>query len=295
MSGHRPVLLNEALEYLEIRTDDTVVDATLGGAGHAREIVAKLGSAGTFIGFDLDADAIERAKIALEGAACKVELVQDNFRTMGNALSGRSVREIDKALFDLGWSGYQLEAGRGFSFNTDEPLEMTYTKDASSLTARDIVNTWAEESLADVFYGWGEERYSRRIARAIIERRELKPFETASELAETIFTTVPVSYRHGRIHPATKTFQALRIAVNDELGSLKQGLESAWRMLRVNGRIAVITFHSIEDRQVKRYFAEQEKSGKGRRVTKKPIPPSETELSDNPRSRSAKLRVIEKI
>lgn len=292
---HRSVLLQEALQYLEIRTGDTVVDATLGGAGHAKEIVARLGATGTFVGFDLDHDAIERAKVALKDATCRVELVEANFRELGNVLSGRSVREIHKALYDLGWSSFQLEAGRGFSFNTTDPLVMTYSKTPSGFTAHDIVNTWAESSIADVLFGWGEERYSRRIARAIVERRESKPFETADDLAEVIKRAVPAAYRHGRIHPATKSFQALRIAVNDELGALTQSLNAAWKHLAVGGRIAVITFHSIEDRLVKQYFASLEKTGLGRKVTKKPIPPNEMELAQNPRARSAKLRIIEKI
>ena len=294
--GHRTVLLKEAVEYLEVKQDDTVVDATLGGAGHARAIVQKLGPAGTFIGFDLDHDAIVRAQEALTGAACRVELVEKNFRELGSALTERSVREINKALFDLGWSSFQLEAGRGFSFNTTDPLVMTYAKESSnSLTASRIVNTWGESSLADIIFGWGDERYSRRIARALVERRASKPFSTAHELAETIASAVPAAYRHGKIHPATKTFQALRIAVNDELGALKDALEGAWSHLAVGGRIAVITFHSIEDRQVKQYFAALEKSGAAKRLMKKPLGPSEEELQTNSRARSAKLRVIEKI
>jgi 16S rRNA (cytosine1402-N4)-methyltransferase len=296
---HKSVLLQEAIEFLDIRESDTVVDATLGGAGHAREIIARLGAAGKFIGFDLDHAAIERAQNALVDAKCTVELVEENFREMGNVLSEssaeRSVREIDKALFDLGWSSFQLEAGRGFSFNTNEPLVMTYSSHPSGLTAAQIVNTWGESSLADIIFGWGEERYARRIARAIIERREKQNFAIASDLADTIKSAVPHVYRHGRIHPATKTFQALRIAVNDELGALKDGLEGAFAHLKVGGRIAVITFHSIEDRQVKRYFVELEKQGLAKRVTKKPLGPSDAEIVANPRSRSAKLRVIEKV
>ena len=292
---HRSVLLQEAVEYLEVKLDDIVVDATLGGAGHARAIVQKLGPAGTLIGFDLDHDAIVRAENALKDATCKVELVEKNFRELGSALNERSVREINKALFDLGWSSFQLEAGRGFSFNTNDPLVMTYAANPSTgLTASRIVNVWAETSLADIIYGWGDERYSRRIARALVERRATKPFTTARELAETIASAVPAAYRRGRIHPATKTFQALRIAVNDELGALKEGLENAWAHLAPGGRIAVITFHSIEDRQVKQYFASLKKSGAGKLLSKKPIPPSEAEIRENPRARSAKLRVIEK-
>ena len=173
---------------------------------------------------------------------------------------------------------------------------MTYAKAPSqgALTAETIVNTWGEESLSDIIFGWGQERFARRIARAIVERRAVKPFSTASELAEVVRSAVPPPARRGKTHPATKTFQALRIAVNDELGALTEGLTAAWHALLPGGRIAVITFHSIEDGLVKRFFADLEKKGEGIRLTKKPLPPSEKELQENPRSRSAKLRVIEK-
>jgi 16S rRNA (cytosine1402-N4)-methyltransferase len=295
-TGHISVLLQEAVQYLDIKSSDTVVDATLGGAGHAQAIAAMLDETATFIGFDLDHDAIVRAEKALAGAKCRVELIESNFRELGNALHARSVREIHKALFDLGWSSFQLDAGRGFSFNTNDPLVMTYASDHSGkLTASQIVNTWQESSLADILYGWGEERNSRRIARAIVERRELKPFTDARDLAETIKSCVPAAYRFGKIHPATKTFQALRIAVNDELGAITAGLDGAWQNLVVGGRIAVITFHSIEDRVVKQHFAALIKSGAAIKITKKPLVPTAEEIQKNPRARSAKLRIIEKI
>ncbi len=296
-SKHRTVLLHEAIDLLDIGKADTVVDATLGAAGHAKAISDKLGKEGTFIGFDLDNDAIKRAQEALAGVKSRTELIEGNFRNMANMIQARGIEHIDKALFDLGWSGYQLDAGRGFSFQTDEPLLMTYASaiTPTTLTAKTIVNTWEEESIADVIFGWGEERASRKIARAIVDRRKVKPFEIASDLAEVIKMTFPSSRRKGRIHPATKTFQALRIAVNDELGALTAGIKGAWTLLNPGGRIAIISFHSIEDRLVKRAFAELEKSGAGKRITKKPLPPSETEIKENPRARSAKLRVIEKI
>jgi 16S rRNA (cytosine1402-N4)-methyltransferase len=299
---HRTVLLHEAVDFLDIKESDTVVDATLGGAGHAKAIASHLGPSGTLIGFDLDHDAIVRAQLALAGVKCKVVYIEKNFREMGSALRslrdssglGRSVREIDKALFDLGWSSFQLNAGRGFSFNTNDPLLMTYATNPSSLlTAAQIVNTWAEQSLADVIFGWGEERYARRIARFLVERRAKQKFTTARELAEAIAEAIPQA-RRGKIHPATKTFQALRIAVNDELGALKEGIETAFMLLKPRGRIAVITFHSIEDRVVKQLFMALEKDGLGKRVNKKVIIPSKEELAANPRARSAKLRVIEK-
>lgn len=292
---HRSVLLHESLASLDIHTDDTVVDATLGGAGHARELASRLGPGGAFIGFDLDADAIARAAHALEGARAPVHLIESDFRDIKKALEARGIRSITKALFDLGWSSYQLDSGRGFSLLKDEPLAMTYTKEKRDVTAATVVNSWKEETLADIFFGFGGERYARRIAKAIVERRGKKLFRTARELAECISEAVPAGYRRGRIHPATKSFQALRIAVNDELGALDEGIRGAFDLLSEGGRIAVITFHSVEDRAVKRLFLALEKEGTAKRLTKKPITPSADELARNRRARSAKLRVIEKI
>jgi 16S rRNA (cytosine1402-N4)-methyltransferase len=293
---HQSVLLHEAIEALSISERDTVVDATLGGAGHSRLITSSLSAEGMFIGFDLDADAIDRASQALVDARPQTLLIQENFRNMEQALTSRGITHIDKALFDLGWSAYQLTVGRGFSFLRDEPLLMTYAKadDGTMLTAATIINTWAETSIADIIFGWGEERYSRRIARAIIERRRSKPFELATDLAETIRSAVPAAYRNGRLHPATRTFQALRIATNDELGAVRDGVLGAWKLLRLGGRIAVITFHSIEDRVVKELFLELERGGDATRITRSPTKPTREELLHNPRARSAKLRVIEK-
>jgi len=292
---HRSVLLHEAIELLVIEPNDTVVDATLGGAGHARAIARKLGKGGTLIGIDADHDAILRGKDALAEVAPKAHLVEANFRDLSAQLGKIGITEVDKILFDLGWSSFQLDAGRGFSLKADEPLLMTYAKEPGALTAQKIVNEWGEESIADVIFGWGEERYSRRIAKAIVERRATKPFATARELAETIYEAVPPRYRFGKIHPATRTFQALRIAVNDELGALAQGLKDGWQKLSKGGRIAVITFHSIEDRLVKQTFKHWEEAGEGKRITKKPLSPSPEEIAENPRARSAKLRVIEKV
>src|SRR3989338_4702082 len=212
---HQSVLLHEAIDALDIRESDTVVDATLGGAGHAKKIVDKLGRGGFFVGFDLDSDAVSRAEAALADAAPRVELINANFADMRQELRARDISTIDKAIFDLGWSSDQLEAGRGFSFQKDEPLQMTYPKVEASLhngagrtdahgtyilTAADIVNEWEESSLADIIYGWGEERYSRRIAKAIVARRALQPIQTSSELAEIIRKAVPAAYARGRIH-----------------------------------------------------------------------------------------------
>lgn len=303
--SHTTVLLKESIECLAIRADDTVVDATLGGAGHARLIAEQLGSGGMMIGFDLDEGAIDRAHQALASASCRVELVQANFRHMAQELATRKIEHVDRVLFDLGWSGFQLAAGRGFSFLVDEPLVMTYSFDfdqdkarettSDTLTARKIVNEWAEKSLADIIFGFGEERYARRIAKTIVLQRARKPIETSYELGEIVRSAVPVAYARGRIHPATKTFQALRIAVNDEFGAIEEGLAGAWQLLAPHGRIAVITFHSLEDALVKRTFAAWEKAGEGKRITKKPLIPTRDEILDNPRARSAKLRIIEKL
>ena len=291
---HQSVLLHEAIEMLDIQPNDTVVDATLGRAGHAREIIKKLGRGGLFIGFDLDSDAISRAEARLTDTLAKKVLINTNFADLHRELSKRDIHAIDKALFDLGWSSDQLDAGRGFSFQKDEPLIMTYRTDPALITARVVVNEWEESSIADIIFGWGEERYARRIARAIVHYRAAKTIETARELAEIVKKAVPGSYARGRIHPATRTFQALRIAVNDEMGALQKGIRSAWELLKADGRIAVISFHSIEDRAVKQLFAEFEKRGEGMRLTKKPLVPTDSEIQANPRSRSAKLLVIQK-
>lgn len=336
--GHKPVLLQQCLEILDIKPDDTVLDATLGGAGHAKEFVAKLGAKGTFIGIDADADAVKRAEEALKGAEAKVVisrslsarkaegvgeppsvhrggeqpalrtdgsqkkngptifLVEGNFRELESYLGKHVIPGLDKAFFDLGWSSYQLGVGRGFSFQADEPLLMTFSREISddTLTAGKIVNGWQEGSIADILYGWGEEKFSRQIARAIVEARRQKEIATSHELAEIIRRSVPAFYRKGRIHPATKTFQALRIATNDEMGSLKKGLTSAWKSLNSGGRLAVLSFHSVEDREVKKLMREWEDRAEGKRVVKKTIQASREEQAANPRSRSAKLRCIEK-
>lgn len=288
---HVPVLLQESIRLLEIRPDDTIVDATLGGAGHARAFAHELGASGTLVGFDVDPAAIARAEAALATVQPRVELIEANFRTMAQALREKGIAPT-RIFFDLGWSSFQL-AGKGMSFLVDELLDMRFG--AGAFTARDVVNTWEESSLADVVYGFGEERFARRIAKAICEARELRRIETTAELAEIIRAAVPSFARRGKLHPATKTFQALRIAVNDELGSLEEGLEGAWEALRAGGRIAVISFHSIEDRVVKNRFASWEKLGTGQRITKKPVVPTRAEALANRRARSAKLRVIQKL
>ncbi len=292
-TGHRSVLLQETIDSLALVDTDVVIDATLGAGGHSKEILALLGTHGVLIGFDADEEAIERTRALLPKVSAKIHLIHANFRIMKEELAKLQIPTVTKVLFDLGWSGYQLSAGRGFSFQSDEPLHMAYDGSAG-LTAAMIVNEWSEENIADVLYGWGEERYSRRIAKAIIASRELKPISTARELADIIKAAVPAAYRFGKTHPATKSFQALRVAVNDELGALEEGLRAAWGLLAPGGRMSVISFHSIEDRIVKRQFVEWKSDGNGELITRKPVIAGEEELKENPRARSAKLRVIQK-
>lgn len=294
IAGHESVLLQEAVEALAITSGETIVDATVGGAGHFRLIAEQLADKGKLIGIDADEEALERARAAVPMTLVDVRLVQDNFSNLDSILDAAGVSEIDGILFDLGWSGYQLARGRGFSFKTDEPLLMTYGEQGEGTTAADMVNTLEEDTLADLIYTLGEERFSRRIAKSIVAARKEALIETTFQLVAAIEAGVPSWYRNQRLHPATKTFQALRIAVNDELGSLREGLAAALRRVGDGGRVAVITFHSIEDRIVKSMLRDAAHAGQGTLITKKPIVPSAGELKQNPRARSAKLRVFER-
>jgi 16S rRNA (cytosine1402-N4)-methyltransferase len=276
---HKSVMLKEVVEALAPAAGEVVVDATYGRGGHGPTGEAKI----KLIALDADPAA---------------GVIEANFGDLEKVLTKNlpAGRQVNKALFDLGWNMTQLASGRGFSFMHDEPLNMSYGPiPRSGFTAAEALNLWQETALADVFFGYGEERYARRIAKAVVARRKLKPFATTMELVEVVRDAVPVAYRRGRLNPATKVFQALRIAVNDELGALRQGMHTAWQALSCGGRIAVITFHSIEDRVVKRYFAGLVKAGEGKLLFKKPLFPSAQEVAHNSSSRSAKLRVIEKI
>ncbi len=291
MNTHKTVLLNESIAGLNLKEGAMVVDATLGGAGHSRAIAEAIGS-GTLIAVDADARALEIARTRLAGLPATIKLVQGNFKDLTEILANEGVHEADAFLFDLGWSQNQMDdPHRGFSFRTEGPLFMRLG-DAGDLTASDIVNHWNEAEITKVLSEYGEEQFASRIARGIVAAR---PIETTTQLAAVIETAVPAFYRNKRIHAATKTFQALRIAVNDELGVLTKALESAWRHTRSRGRIAVISFHSLEDRIVKHFFKEKAEKEEGKLITKKPIVPTDEEIELNQRSRSAKLRVIEKI
>ncbi len=291
-SVHKTVLLKETIEGLNLSSGAVVVDGTLGGGGHTKLICETYGDAKIFA-FDLDKGAIDRSSKILSG--CDVEFIQSNFRNIKSELERRGVPEVDGIVLDLGFSSDQLEQSeRGFSFQKDEPLVMTLADSGEGLTAREIVNEWGEETLADIIFGFGEETYSRRIAKAIVEARKQNPIETTFQLRDIITESVPNFYKKGRINPATKTFQAIRIAVNEELEVLKEVMQDGFELLKPKGRMAIISFHSLEDRIVKRFFREKEDSGRGRRITKRPIIGSKEELSENKRARSAKLRIIEK-
>lgn len=293
---HIPVLLHETVSGLSIEDGDIVVDMTLGSGGHSKAI-CDLGKKITILGIDADQDAIERAKTNLATCTSKCIFESTFNYSLETVLEKHSIPKVNKVLFDLGMSSPQIDDSyRGFSFKRDEPLLMTMKRDigADDLTAYEIVNTWAEESLADIIFGYGDERYARRIARAIVTYRKDSKIKTTNELVEVIKSAVPSFYKNKKIHPATKTFQAIRIAVNDEIEGHKRALLQAWNHLEEGGRIAVITFHSLEDRVVKHFFKKLETEEGAKRVTKKPIVPSEQEVKENPRSRSAKLRIIEK-
>ncbi|HOV50398.1 MAG TPA: 16S rRNA (cytosine(1402)-N(4))-methyltransferase RsmH [Candidatus Cryosericum sp.] len=295
---HTPVLLDEVMTYLQVRPDGTYLDCTTGEGGHAYEIGRQLSSEGTLFMMDVDAEVLAIARERLNSTAARKVIIRGNFRDMTRLLKDYPDTRFDGILMDLGFSSEQLAGtGKGLSFSHDQPLDMRLD-DSLGTTARDIVNSFPEDTIADILWKYGEERRSRQVARAIVRRRQRAPIATTSELAETVATVFPT--RHARIHPATKTFQALRIYVNDELNALEAGLKSASSLLKPQGRLLVISYHSLEDRIVKRsYLALCEKPVSGepgfRLINKKVIRPSDTEVAVNRRSRSAKLRVLERV
>jgi 16S rRNA (cytosine1402-N4)-methyltransferase len=296
MAMHISVLLNESIQGLEIKDGDVIFDGTFGGGGHTRAMLAS-GKDIKIIATDLDLDAINKGQELVSEYKGQLILENDNFGNISKILKMHNLVGVDKILLDLGWSSDQLEyGGRGLSFLRDEPLLMTLKKEAveSDVTAEEIVNHWAEETIADILFGFGDEKYSRRIAKGIVDARKIKPLKTTSELVEVISKSVPSSYRFGKIHPATRTFQALRIAVNRELEILEEVLSEGWKVLNKEGRIAVISFHSLEDRIVKQYFKKLAEEDGAQILTKRPIIATKDEIAMNPRSRSAKLRIIQK-
>jgi|SRR3989338_5939461 len=295
---HIPVLLNEVITGLDIKPNDVFFDGTINGGGHSEAVARKLDERGVIVGTDLDINAIAKAKERLKESKAKIILRQASFRNLDSVLAETKVTAMDKILLDLGLSSNQLdESGRGFSFQKDEPLLMTFKNNPgpTDLTADEIVNKWDEVNIAQIIESYGEERFAKKIAHGIVIERRKKEIKSTAELIEIIKKVLPKSRAYKKLHPATKTFQALRITVNDEIGALKEGLKKGFERLNIKGRMAVISFHSTEDRTVKNFFKWLANEEVGRIITKKPITPSKEEFSENPRSRSAKLRIVEKI
>jgi 16S rRNA (cytosine1402-N4)-methyltransferase len=291
---HKPVMVDEVLQYLDPNGKDVILDATVGLGGHAYEIVKKLGVGGQLIGIDRDENALKLTEGRLKEFSDVLRLVHANFNSIDTVLSQLQIEKVDGALFDLGVSSYQLEdASRGFSFDRDGFLDMRMDQ-AEEKSAFDIVNRLRKDELERVIREFGEERYARRIADFIVERRKNAKLKTTVELRDLVVKAVGGRYRGLRIHPATRTFQAIRIAVNDELSNLEEVITKIIKLLSDKARVCVISFHSLEDRIVKNKFKELAKGKLGMVLTKKPLIPSEQEIAKNPRARSAKLRVFEK-
>ncbi len=296
---HKTVLLKETIEGLDLNSkeESIVVDGTFGGGGHSIYILKNFPKA-KVIAIDQDNSAWSKAEAKFKGFEDRITFLNGNFRDIQLLVRGLEIERVDGVVLDLGLSSDQLEnAGRGFSFMKDEPLYMTMKENPNEddVTAKEIVNTWSEESLADIIYGYGEEKLARRIAKGIVLAREEKEISTTFELVEVIRNSIKAKYTKGKIHFATRTFQALRIAVNDELTSLEKGLEGGFEILKKDKRMSVIAFHSLEDRIVKNFYKKKKDDGDAILITKKPIIAGEEELKKNNRSRSAKLRIIEKI
>lgn len=306
---HVSVLLDECIEALNIKKDGIYVDCTLGGAGHSSEIIKRLSNKGRLIGIDQDKNALEASRKRLEHYN-NITYVHNNFYNIKSVLEELNIEKVDGILMDLGVSSHQLDEGeRGFSYMKDAPLDMRMNRE-SSFTAFNVVNSYSEEELTRVIREYGEEKFARRIAKFIIDRRSTKAIDTTYELVEIIKAAIPAKARREGPHPAKRTFQAIRIEVNNELGILDRAIEDGVAKLNEGGRIAVITFHSLEDRIIKNKFKQLENPctcpkefpicvcGKEQTIkiiTRKPIEPSDTEVEENPRSRSAKLRVAERI
>ncbi|NOX21017.1 MAG: 16S rRNA (cytosine(1402)-N(4))-methyltransferase RsmH [Nitrospirae bacterium] len=287
---HKPVLLAETIQLLNVQPHGVYVDATLGSGGHTREILNRLGPEGRVVGIDRDQEALERVERDLRDP--RLLTLHTSFSRMARALREKGIQEVDGVIMDLGVSMEQLkDPERGFSFHSDARLDMRMDK-TQRLTAEEIVNRWSQQKIERIIREYGEERYARPIAKAIIDERKKGPIYSCRQLAEVVQR---IKRKRTRIHPATKTFQALRIAVNNELEELQKGLENSLEMLKKGGRLCVISYHSLEDRIVKRFFVDTEKKGLIKRLTKKPLLPTKEEIRDNPSARSAKLRGGERI
>ena len=289
--SHKPVMLNEAIEALNLKPGQTIVDATIGAGGHALRILEKISPGGRLIGIDRDEDSLSLARVYLREFKDRVDFIHADFRNIGNILSELNIRKLDGILFDLGLSSYQLDSKeRGFSFRYEAPLDMRMDK-TSYILAYDLVNNLTEKEISGILWSFGQERWHNRIARHLVRQRAFSPVATTSQLKDIVLKAIPYKGSHQRIHPATRTFQALRIAVNRELEALDEALINIPGFLKKAARICVISFHSLEDRIVKHNFKENALSGVYKIITKKPLEPLDAELAVNPRSRSAKMRV----
>ncbi|OIP79261.1 MAG: 16S rRNA (cytosine(1402)-N(4))-methyltransferase [Candidatus Portnoybacteria bacterium CG_4_8_14_3_um_filter_44_10] len=293
---HVSVLLKEVIEYLNPRPGENFIDCTINGGGHSLEIFKQIGPNGKILGIDWDSGVLEKLESKLDNKTKKsFILICDNYRNLKNIVGNNNFSPVHGILFDLGMSSWQLGAsGRGFSFQKDEPLDMRYSEN-QTLTAKEIINQWPEEELIKIFGEYGEERRARAIAREIVFRRKRGVVESTTDLVEIVRGAIPARQRFGRIHFATRIFQALRLATNEELENLSKGLEAATDVLAAGGRMAVISFHSLEDRIVKNFLREKAREKKLEILTKKPIVPDWREAQENPRSRSAKLRAAIKL
>jgi 16S rRNA (cytosine1402-N4)-methyltransferase len=292
---HISVLFNETVDALMLKPGMNVVDCTVGAAGHAAAILERTSPDGRLLGFDLDEAALETARRKLDSFGSRAMLVRESYRNVEQVLLSTSFGSFQAALLDLGFSSMEIDdPSRGFSFRYDGPLDMRYDRN-QELTAAEIVNSSPVDELTRILWAYGEEREARRIAEAIVKARRGGHIISTLQLAEIVSGAVIQRRRRGRIHPATQTFQALRIAVNDELGSVEETLPTLLRLIEPGGIIAVISFHSLEDRIVKRFMKDAGREGLAEIMTKKPVVPSDEEVAANPRARSAKLRVMKKI
>ncbi len=293
-SSHISVMPTEVMGLLSLPQGGTAVDGTLGMAGHALLMAERLGASGHLIGIDRDSSSLAEAKKRLAGLPLRVDLLQGNFSNVDRLLAEAKVNLVDGILLDLGISSFQLDdPERGFAFKSDGPLDMRMDK-TKGPTAADLVNKLSEEELARIIEDWGEDRFARRIAKAIVYRRAEQKIENTARLADIVLRALPHGYTRGRIHPATRTFQAFRIAVNEELKSLNEALENCLKVLKPGGRLCIIAFHSLEDRIVKNAFKRWAEEDKVEILTKKPLQSSDAECETNSRSRSAKVRAVQR-
>ena len=292
---HQPVMLDEVISSLNLKPGYIVLDATVGGGGHAGEILKRISPGGRLVGLDADETAIKIASENLKEFAGSCKLINENFRNLDSALLKENIKSLNAALLDIGVSSFQLDdKDRGFSIKENSALDMRMDR-RIGLSAFDIINRYKESDLSDIIYKYGEERFARKIARRIADERSKKPIETTGELAAIVRRAIGSAHKRFRIDPATRTFQAIRIVVNDELASLEEGVKKAVSWLDIGARIAVITFHSLEDRIVKNLFKGYAGLGVLKIITKKPVGAGAEEIAANPRSRSGLLRVAERI